>query len=111
MTGSQAAREMGIPEEHWVYLHGCGDATDKWFVSERANYYPSPAIKAATKRALGMAGIAVDDIAMFDLYSCFPSAVQMALDALALRPDDPRPLTERVGFPTPVDASVRQPFK
>jgi acetyl-CoA C-acetyltransferase len=99
MTGSQTARELRIPEERWVYLHGCGDATDKWFVSERVDYHSSPAIRAATQRALSMAGIGVDDIAMFDLYSCFPSAVELALDALSLKPDDPRLLTVTGGLP------------
>jgi acetyl-CoA C-acetyltransferase len=46
-----------------------------------------------------MTGIGVDDVAMFDLYSCFPSAVQMGLDALGLKPDDPRPLTVTGGLP------------
>src|SRR3989454_4288967 len=99
MTGSRTARELGIPEDRWVYLRGCGDATDKWFVSERLNYHSSPAIRAATQRALGMAGIPLDDGPRFDLYSRFPSSVQMGLDALGLRPDDPRPLTVTGGLP------------
>src|SRR5438093_10987388 len=99
MTGSETADELGIPEDRRVYLRGCGDATDKWFVSERLNYHSSPAIRAATGRALGMVGIGVDDVARFDLYSCFPSAVQLGLDALGLKPDDPRPLTVTGGLP------------
>jgi acetyl-CoA C-acetyltransferase len=99
MTGSETARELGIPEDRWVYLLGCGDATDKWFVSDRVDYHSSPAIRAATRRALGTAGISVDDVAMFDLYSCFPSAVQMGLDALGLKLGDKRPLTVTGGLP------------
>ena len=99
MTGSETARELGIPEDRWVFVHGCGDATDKWFVSERVNYHSSPAIRAATQRALGMAGIGVGDVARFDIYSCFPSAVQMGLGALGLTPGDPRPLTVTGGLP------------
>jgi acetyl-CoA C-acetyltransferase len=99
VTGSETARELGIPEDRWVYLWGCGDANDKWYVSERVNYHSSPGIRAATERALGMAGINVNDIGAFDLYSCFPSAVQLALDALGLKPDDPRPLTVTGGLP------------
>jgi len=98
VTGSETARELGIPKDRWVYLHGCGDATEKWFVSDRVNYHSSPAIKATTQRALGMAGIDVDDVAFFDLYSCFPSAVQYALDAIGLKVDDPRPLTVTGGL-------------
>jgi acetyl-CoA C-acetyltransferase len=99
MMGSRTASELGIPEDRWIYLHGCGDAVDKWFISERINYHSSPAIRAATQRALGMAGIGVDDVAMLDLYSCFPSAVHMGLDALGMKPDDPRPLTVTGGLP------------
>ncbi len=99
ITGAATARELAIPEERWVYLHGCGDAADKWFVGERVNYHASPAIQAVTSRALGMAGISVDEVAVFDLYSCFPSAVQLALSALGVRPDDPRPLTLTGGLP------------
>jgi len=99
LTGSETARELGIPQDRWVYLHGCGDANDKWFVSDRVNYHSSPAIRATTQRALRMAGIGVDDVAAFDIYSCFPAAVQMGLDALGLRPDDPRPITVTGGLP------------
>jgi acetyl-CoA C-acetyltransferase len=99
LTGSETARELGIPEDRWIYLRGCGDAIDKWFVSERVNYFSSPAIRAATRRALDMAGVGVDDVARFDLYSCFPSAVQMGLEALGLKSDDPRPLTVTGGLP------------
>ena len=98
LTGSETARELGIPEERWVYLWGCGDANDKWFVSDRVNLYSSPAIGAATKRALGMAGLNADDLAFFDLYSCFPVAVQMAMDQLGLGMDETRPLTVTGGL-------------
>lgn len=99
LTGSQTARDLGVPEDHWVYLHGAGDATDKWFVSERLCYHSSPAIHAATGRALTMAGVGADDIALFDLYSCFPAAVQLAMDALGLKPEDPRGVTVTGGLP------------
>jgi acetyl-CoA C-acetyltransferase len=99
VTGSETARELGIPEEKWVYLWGCGEAKDKWFVSERVNYHTSPAMKAAMQRSLGMAGLTVNDIGAFDLYSCFPSAVQLGLEALGLKPDDPRPITVTGGLP------------
>ncbi|MDP2674961.1 MAG: acetyl-CoA acetyltransferase [Dehalococcoidia bacterium] len=93
LTGSQTASELGIPEDRWVYLWGCGEANDKWFVSDRVNLHSSPAIRAATSRALGMAGLSVDEIELFDLYSCFPSAVQLAMGELGLSMDDPRSLT------------------
>ena len=99
MTGSNTARELGIPEDRWVYLWGCGDVNDKWFVSDRVNLHSSPGVRAATGRALSMAGLTVDDIAFFDLYSCFPAAVQLAMGELGLTLDEPRPLTVTGGLP------------
>lgn len=99
LTGSHTARELGIPEDRWVYLWGCGDANDKWFVSDRMNLHSSPALRAATQRALKMAGLTVDGIEFFDLYSCFPVAVQLAMAELGLAFDDPRPLTVTGGLP------------
>ena len=84
MTSVGEARRLSIPEERWVYLWGCGDATDHWFFTERADFHSSPAIHAAGQRALGMAGVTIDDISHFDLYSCFPSAVQITRDMLGV---------------------------
>ncbi len=99
MTSVDEARRLGIPEDRWVYLWGCGDATDHWYITERENYYTSPAIRAVGKRAFAMAGITAGDIAYFDLYSCFPSAVQIGRDMLGIPHDDPRPLTVTGGLP------------
>lgn len=99
LTSVAEARRLRIPEEKWVYLWGCGDATDHWFVTDRVNYYTSPAIRTAGQRALSMAGVAIDEVGYFDLYSCFPSAVQITRDMLGIAPDDPRPLTVTGGLP------------
>ena len=54
---------------------------------------------AASAAALDGAGIGVDDVAHFDLYSCFASSVNFALDALGLAEDDPRGVTQTGGLP------------
>jgi acetyl-CoA C-acetyltransferase len=92
------ARALGIDAERWVYPLAAADACDKWFVSERADLSQSPAIAACGRRLFEETGIGIDDIAHFDLYSCFPSAVQMARDALGIAADDPRPLTVTGGL-------------
>ncbi len=99
LTSVGEARRLGIAEDRWVYLWGCGEATDHWFITERVNYHSSPAIRAATSRALSMAGVAINEVAHIDLYSCFPSAVQIARDTLGIAPEDPRPLTVTGGLP------------
>jgi acetyl-CoA C-acetyltransferase len=99
MTSLARARELGVPRDRIVFLWGGADATDIWHVSERLNYVESPAIRAAGRAALAQAGLHIDDIAYLDLYSCFPSAVQIGRDALGIAPDDPRDLTVTGGLP------------
>jgi acetyl-CoA C-acetyltransferase len=99
VTSVAEAQRLKIPEDKWVYLWGCADATDHWFFTERENYHTSPAIRAMGQRACEMAGVGVDDVAFFDLYSCFPSAVQISRDMLGIPKDDPRPLTVTGGLP------------
>jgi acetyl-CoA C-acetyltransferase len=67
-------------------------------VSERVDYASSPAIAATGRAALAAADVAVDDVDLFDLYSCFPSAVQIGRDMLGVAEDDPRPLTVTGGL-------------
>ena len=45
------------------------------------------------------AGIEAEQIGAADLYSCFPIAVWVAMDALGMSLDDPRPLTLTGGLP------------
>jgi len=99
MCSVSAARALGVPEEKWVFPWSGADAHDHWFVSERADLHSSPAIRVAGSAALQLVGIGVDDIAHVDLYSCFPSAVQIGASELGLGLDEPdRPLTVTGGL-------------
>ena len=99
LTSVAYARELGVDESRWVYLHGCADTMEIWNISLRVNFYSSPAMRVMGEQALSMAGIGMDDIAYIDLYSCFPSAVQIARDELNIARDDPRHLTVAGGLP------------
>ena len=99
MTSVAVARELGHPARKWVFLHGCGDAHDHWYVSERVDLHSSPAIRAASRQALAMAGKTLADIDVIDLYSCFASAVQIGCQEIGLAKDDPRGLTITGGLP------------
>jgi acetyl-CoA C-acetyltransferase len=99
LTSRRRARELGIAEDRLVYLHGCAEANDRWFIHERVDYHSSPAIRAIGHQALSMAGKTIEDMDYFDIYSCFPSAVQIACQELGIPPDDPRSLTVTGGLP------------
>jgi acetyl-CoA C-acetyltransferase len=99
VTSVAAAQALGVPQDHWVFLHAGASATDEWFVSERADLAASPAVAAAGRAVLEHAGITADELGPVDLYSCFPAAVQLGATALGLAWDDPaRPLSVTGGL-------------
>jgi acetyl-CoA C-acetyltransferase len=100
LLSAAAARELGVPESKWVWWCGGGGAQEPaWFASERRDFHSSPALAASAGAALAAAGVAVDDIDLFDFYSCFPVAVEMACEMLGLAEDDPRGFTVTGGLP------------
>ena len=99
ITSVGTGRKLGIPEDKWVFLHGCADGNDHWYVSEREKLGRSPAMRRGVRKALEMAQKSLDDIAIFDIYSCFPSAVEIACEEIGLPEDDSRGLTVTGGLP------------
>ena len=97
----EAARAAGVADDRLVYLHAGADGADRQFVTERWSLAESPGLRAVAGGTLAAAGVGVDDVARFDLYSCFPSAVQMAMQELGLAGPgggDDRPLTVTGGL-------------
>ena len=83
-----------------VQLRGSSYVTDPVYVAEHDELWRSPGMAAAMGTALAAAGVGIDDVAHLDLYSCFPSSVTFALDALGLAFDDGRsPFTVTGGLP------------
>jgi acetyl-CoA C-acetyltransferase len=98
LTSVGTARELGIPEANWLYLHGYADASERDLL-ERPDHAVAPSARAAAQAALDAAGVRADDISFFDLYSCFPIAVSNVADYLGVKSDDPRGLTATGGLP------------
>ncbi|MCV7282733.1 acetyl-CoA acetyltransferase [Mycolicibacterium flavescens] len=98
MMSVESARRLGVPEDKWVYVHGHSDLTEQGLL-DRVDLGASPAAVHAAREALRVAGISVDDVATFDLYSCFPFPVFVVCEALDLAADDPRGLTVTGGLP------------
>lgn len=94
----EAALKLGVPESKWVYLRGHADMKEQKLL-DRADLGASPASVLAVREALRVAGIGLDDVAAFDLYSCFPFPVFNICDGVGLAVDDPRGLTLTGGLP------------
>jgi acetyl-CoA C-acetyltransferase len=99
LTSVEQAKRLQIPADRWVYPLAGTDAHDTSAIADRDELYRSTAIRIAGARALKLAGLGIDDVDYVDLYSCFPSAVQVASAELGLSLDDPaRPLTVTGGL-------------
>lgn len=100
LTTVAVAKELGIPEERWVYwLGGAESQEEAWFPTERPDFAAAPAMGDASKSALANAGLSTEEINHFDIYSCFPIAVEQAARQLDLDLEDPRGFTVTGGLP------------
>jgi acetyl-CoA C-acetyltransferase len=99
LTTVAEARRAGVNESKWTFVHGGALAEEPELLS-RTDPGTYPAAELALKAALRRAGKSASDMALFDFYSCFPTAVlSAAVDGLGLAVDDPRGLTVTGGLP------------
>ncbi|NTY60566.1 acetyl-CoA acetyltransferase [Mycolicibacterium sphagni] len=99
LCSAEKATYLQIPRDQWVFPYAGTDSHDTYAVAERDELHRSPAIRIGGRRVLELAGVGVDDLDHIDVYSCFPSAVQVAAEELGLPTDDPqRPLTVTGGL-------------
>jgi acetyl-CoA C-acetyltransferase len=97
LCSAEKAAALGVPRDRWVFPWSGTDAHDTYLISNRHDYHSSPAIRAAGARCLSLAGVGAGDIAHVDVYSCFPSAVQIAAAEIGFSED--RQLTVTGGLP------------
>lgn len=98
LASVRKARELGVPEDRWIYLRGGADTTERAPL-ERQDLSAYPAAGVALRAALSGAGLSPAEIGVMDLYSCFPIAVFSTREELGIGDDDPRPLTVTGGLP------------
>src|SRR5699024_2646819 len=96
----ERAEALGISRDRWIFPWAGTDAHEHWFVSTRWSLAEAPAIRLAGRAVFELAGIEPDDVAHIDVYSCFPSAVQIASAELGLGSGigSDRPLTVTGGL-------------
>lgn len=97
LCSAAAATAAGVPRDRWVFPYAGTDAHDTYLVSNRRDLHSSPAIEAAGRRLFELTGLSADDCDHLDIYSCFPSAVQIACAELDIDLD--RQLTVTGGLP------------
>jgi acetyl-CoA C-acetyltransferase len=101
LCSHEAARAAGVADDRMVFLIAGAEAHDQWFVTERHTLTASPAIEECYKRVVEVTDHLLYDFDGYkyhDLYSCFPSAVQIGMRALDLTDDDVLTVTGGLGF-------------
>ncbi|MGI9577418.1 MAG: acetyl-CoA acetyltransferase [Microthrixaceae bacterium] len=91
VTSVEAAEAAGVARDRWVFPHSGTDGKDR-IMSERNSFVRSPSVGVAGRRCLELSGVTLDDVSHLDVYSCFPSAVQLFCHEMGIEPLD-RPLT------------------
>lgn len=98
MCSAEKAEALGVPRENWVFPQAGAESHDTYAIAERPALDASPAIRAAGQKVLSLSGVGIREIAHADVYSCFPSAVQVAAQELGLPLDCPEQLTVTGGL-------------
>lgn len=97
LCSAEKAAALGVSRDSWIFPQSGSDAHEHAFISHRNHFYDTPAIELAGRRVLELAGLSIGDIALVDLYSCFPAAVQLGAKSLGL--DITSQLTRTGGLP------------
>jgi len=92
------ARRAGIQDNEMVYLLAGSGAYDRLAIRERQHLDRSPAFQLSSERACSLAGLSIDEVTHLDLYSCFPSSVQLAQHELGIGSDRPFTITGGLTF-------------
>lgn len=95
----RTARKLDINKSQWVYVMGGSDFQNIYEITRRPALHDSPAAREGSKSALKQAGLDIKDINVFDIYSCFPSIVQIICNEIGISTHDHRDLTLTGGLP------------
>lgn len=96
MCSVETAERLGVSRDKWVFPIAGTDCHEHKYVSERMTFTETPAIELGGRTVLELAQTSIDEIDIIDLYSCFPSAVQLGAASLGVSLD--RQLTRTGGL-------------
>ena len=80
----ERATALGISRDRWVFPQAGTDCHEHNFISHRWSFTDTPAIRLGGEQLQQLTGKATHEYDFIDLYSCFPSAVQLGAQSLGL---------------------------
>lgn len=103
VTSLSVARALKL-DDGAMFVWSAASANDVWYPMARPDLGRAAGLEAAVGVLLEAAGVSMDDVSDADVYSCFPSAIQIAASSLGLPlgldgPGCPSRLTLTGGLP------------
>ncbi|MDA3016814.1 MAG: acetyl-CoA acetyltransferase [Actinomycetota bacterium] len=92
------ATQLGIPRDKWIFPIAGTDCHEHYYISNRFSFADTPAIKLGGEMVCELANKSLRDISLIDLYSCFPSAVQLGAQSLGLSLNQQLTITGGLSF-------------
>ena len=80
----ERATALGIARDQWVFPQAGTDCHEHNFISHRWSFTDTPAIRLGGEHLQLLTGKPTSEYDFIDLYSCFPSAVQLGAQSLGL---------------------------
>ena len=92
------ASRLGLDESTWIFPLAMVESNAVIPLPERADVHRWPASQLVSKAALEASEISIDELGPVDLYSCFPSAVEVQAREIGLSIDRDLTLTGGMTF-------------
>ena len=94
----ERAMQLGIAKDRWVFPISGTDCHEHYYISNRYSFADTPAVRLGGEMACELADVSLADTSLIDLYSCFPSAVQLGAQSLNLSLDQQLTITGGLSF-------------
>ncbi|MEX1009232.1 MAG: acetyl-CoA acetyltransferase [Acidimicrobiia bacterium] len=98
VCSAEAAERHRVPRDMWVFPLAAVESNAMVPLSQRGQLHRCPAVSVGGEQLAAMCGFDPRDADYLDLYSCFPSAVQVQADELGLGLERPFTVTGGMTF-------------
>ena len=98
IMSASAAAKAGIPQSQWIFALASSESNHMQTVSSRRELHRSAGARIAGEAVLAASGRSIEEIAFLDLYSCFPSAIEICAEELKVPLDRNLTVTGGMAF-------------
>ncbi|HSZ37155.1 MAG TPA: hypothetical protein VK773_08695 [Acidimicrobiales bacterium] len=94
----ELATRMGVSRDRWLFPHVAVHCSEAVTLSARKHLHAWPAMAVLGRAAESHLGVAMRDVELAEVYSCFPAAVRVQQRELGLDPSGTPTLTGGMAF-------------